>query len=194
MSIREVSHRLTDTRLLLEQLRIAAHSDGASPRSFATLLKKAAETRAWEGEFPAFRAFMEAPEPQGLGLDDQTFLNIARLGGVEQLAGELLYGDIKAPTSTVGRPRNDSNTIILPSRGATVENVVARLRRDDPNLAEKVIRGEISANKAARLKGWRRPYIVVSTPERIAASLRKHMTREQLLELARLLTEQEGDN
>jgi hypothetical protein len=35
--------------------------------------------------------------------------------------------------------------------------VLARLRRDDPDLAARVERGELSANAAARAKGWRKP-------------------------------------
>jgi hypothetical protein len=39
----------------------------------------------------------------------------------------------------------------------TVEHWKARLRRDDPDLAARVDRGELSANAAAVLKGWRKP-------------------------------------
>ena len=36
-------------------------------------------------------------------------------------------------------------------------NTLARLRRDDPEMAERVGRGELSANAAAVAKGWRKP-------------------------------------
>jgi hypothetical protein len=39
----------------------------------------------------------------------------------------------------------------------TVEHWKARLRRDDPALAARVDRGELSANAAATQKGWRKP-------------------------------------
>ena len=67
--------------------------------------------------------------------------------------------------------------------------MVARLKRDDPDLAERVVSGEMSAYAAARSKGWKPPRIQVTTPERIAAHLRKHMTHPQLAELSRLLAD-----
>jgi len=53
----------------------------------------------------------------------------------------------------------------------TVERTIRRLKRDDPDLAKQVIAGEVTANAAAREKGWRKPRIVLSTPERVATSL-----------------------
>jgi hypothetical protein len=103
------------------------------------------------------------------------------------------YGSIQTPTAPVGRPHNDSATIIMPERGATTDNLVARLKRDDPGLAERVIRGEITPHAAARAKGWRHPRIIISTPERTAANLRKHLTVEQCAELAWLLTHETSD-
>ncbi len=93
--MREVTFELSDAERLLEQLRLAAHSDGASPRSFALLLRKASETRAWKAGFPSFRAYLRAKEARGgLGMNEQAFLHIAELGGVKNLARELLYGDL----------------------------------------------------------------------------------------------------
>jgi hypothetical protein len=44
------------------------------------------------------------------------------------------------------------------SRGKGMrEYTLARLRRDDPELAARVERGELSANAAAVQKGWRKP-------------------------------------
>jgi hypothetical protein len=67
--------------------------------------------------------------------------------------------------------------------------LVARLKRDDPELAERVVKGELTANAAARQKGWRKPRILVSSPERTAESLRKHMPAEARQALARLFLE-----
>src|SRR5690606_36934260 len=78
----------------------------------------------------------------------------------------------------------DTNTF-KPDR---VEYVVARLKRDAPELAEKVIRGDLTPNAAARQMGWRKPRIVVSTPEAVAKALRKHMTPDEIQALVRLLS------
>ena len=89
-AVRLVSFELSDAQILLEQLRLAAQSDGASPRSFALLLRKASETSAWTAEFSSFRAYLSAREADGgLELNEQAFLRIAELGGVEKLAREL---------------------------------------------------------------------------------------------------------
>jgi hypothetical protein len=48
----------------------------------------------------------------------------------------------------------------------TVEYIKARLRRDDPALAARVERGELTANAAAVAKGWRK------TPTRVERMLR----------------------
>lgn len=45
----------------------------------------------------------------------------------------------------------------------------ARLRRDDPDLAARVDRGELSANAAAVLKGWRKPRRGGHTTEALVA-------------------------
>ncbi|VAZ65321.1 hypothetical protein LAUMK40_01446 [Mycobacterium kansasii] len=39
--------------------------------------------------------------------------------------------------------------------------ILSRLKRDDPELAEKVITGQTTANAAALEKGWRKPRIVL---------------------------------
>lgn len=69
----------------------------------------------------------------------------------------------------------------------TALDFIARLKRDDEVLAQKVIRGEITPNAAAREKGWRKPRIVVSSPERIAESLRKYMNADDIAKLIALL-------
>lgn len=50
---------------------------------------------------------------------------------------------------TAGRPPgNESATHITGKRDSTA--IVARLKRDDPELAERVVNGEMTANAAAR--------------------------------------------
>jgi hypothetical protein len=200
MSVHEISFGLSDARLLLEQLRIAARSDGASPKSFALLLRRVFEEHAWTEEgFATFRAYVKADEPYGLGMTEERLLDAARLAGVESLARSLLYEETE-PERRVGRPKSGEENLrvtkIKPETD-TSEYIVARLKRDgerDPEaaaLAAKVISGEVSPNAAAREKGWRKPRIVLSSPERIAESLRRYMPRESLLRLIELLTKED---
>lgn len=65
----------------------------------------------------------------------------------------------------------------------TTLDFIARLKRDDEVLAQKVIRGEITPNAAARQKGWRKPRIVLSTPDRVAVSLLKYMSADDIAKL-----------
>ena len=189
-AVRLVSFELSDAQILLEQLRLAAQSDGASPRSFALLLRKASKTKAWTAEFPSFRAYLLARETDGgLGLNEQAFLHIAELGGVEKLARELLYSEVPEIADRGGDRRSEEfqNKPTTLKPGTTAERTVARLKRDDPALAERVVRGEMTPNAAAREKGWRRPRIVLSTPERVAESLRKYMSADDIAKLIAVL-------
>lgn len=112
-------------------------------------------------------------------MTESKLMDAARLADVEGLARRLLMEEIPvAPTPGGDRRPDDfqSNGLNLKS-GPTAERTIARLKRTDPGLAEKVVRGEVTPNAAAREKGWRRPRIVLSTPERVAVPLRKWMPR-----------------
>lgn len=194
MPVRREAMELTDTRLLLNRLRVAAHSDGASPKSFALLLTKVLDERAWEKEgFATFRAFMKEREPVGLGMTEAQLLDAARLAGIEPVARRLLLEEVSASAGhgEIGGGHSENVTRSLVGKPDTAGKVVARLKRDDPELAEKVVRGEITPNAAAREKGWRKPRIILSTPERVADSIRKYMPLEARRRLAELLTKED---
>jgi hypothetical protein len=72
------------------------------------------------------------------------------------------------------------------------EYVVARLKRDDPVLAERVVNGEVTPYQAQREKGWKPPRIYVTSPERIAVSLRKYMSADDIAQLIAMLIHEEG--
>lgn len=77
-------------------------------------------------------------------------------------------------------------------RQATSAGIVRRLNRDRPDLAQAVAEGQLSANAAAIEAGFRRRKVSVPVddPQSVLRTLRKHMTPEQLVELARLLTDE----
>lgn len=76
--------------------------------------------------------------------------------------------------------------------GTSKTYTVRRLRRDHPDLADRVEQGELSANAAAIEAGFgrRTKSIRVDDPASAARTLRTHMKPDQLAELARLLTEE----
>lgn len=201
----------TEEQIRVQRAGEALHRDGASPAGALELLAAITEDRTWEQVADVkgrsfkgrFRAFVEARAPFGLGYDPDQLPKVLalrhphesvpdiayRMATMREQVRALLLSEI-APTLPVGRPAKGSATPINGHRRDSAE-VVARLKRDDPALAEKVVRGEVTPNAAAREKGWRKPRIVLSTPERVADSLRRYMSREALLRLAELLTKEE---
>jgi hypothetical protein len=130
---------------------------------------------------------VEAKPPRGLG--GRVSQLIALCGKDAALAEEvrrLVLADIPA-AKTVGRPKKGSATPNLGHRRDAAE-FTARLKRDDPDLAGRVVRGEVSPNAAARQMGWRKPRLLVTSPEAVARKLREYFTPDQLAELIRLLT------
>jgi hypothetical protein len=79
----------------------------------------------------------------------------------------------------------DTNSSI--TKGDDADYVVSRLKRDAPALAARVVAGDLTPNAAAREMGWRRPRIVVSTPERVAEALRRTMPPEDISRLVAIL-------
>ncbi len=96
-------------------------------------------------------------------------------------------------TNRYTAPPNDSDSRhsnpTSSDRGQTY--TVRRLKRDRPDLAERVISGDLSANAAAIEAGFgkRKVSVPVTQPTSVAASLRRHMAPEHLAELVRLLQE-----
>lgn len=202
-----------------EQMRVlrageALHRDGASPAGALELLAAIVEDRTWERLTDAkgrsfkgrFRDFVEARPPYGLGYDPDQLPKVLqlrhphesvpkiahRMAAMREQVKRLLLEEIPA-VQQVGSPGQSSNVGATNIRATTSANtadyVTARLKRDAPELAEKVIRGELTPNAAARQMGWRKPRIVVSTPEAVAKALRKHMTPDQIQVLVRLLSQ-----
>jgi hypothetical protein len=117
-----------------------------------------------------------------------------RMGAMRASVESLLLAEIPAIASPQGgRPgRENIRATDVLGHEDTASRVVARLKRDDPELAEKVVRGEVTPNAAAREKGWRKPRIILSTPEKVADSIRKHMPADARRRLAELLTQEDS--
>lgn len=204
---------MTDEQRRVYQAGQALHRDGASPAGALELLAAIVEDRTWErvadesGRSFAgrFRDFVE-DRANGLNTSPAELTKVialrhpreAKQDVAERVAemraeiARLLKDEIPpAPApGAVGRGRARERTTLPNSE--TADRHLARLKRTDPDLAERVVNGEMSAYAAARSKGWKPPRIQVTTPERTAAHLRKYMSPDQLAELARLLTEEES--
>jgi hypothetical protein len=202
---------MTDEQRRVSRARDALHRDGASPAGALDLLASIVEDRDWENvtdakgkPFAGFRAFVrdkavgldfdpdQLPKVLELRHPRESLPDVAyRMATMRQAVRALLLEEIPVAPAAVhagpgrGLKTDCATTGLKPDRA---ETVVSRLKRDDPGMAEQVIRGDLTPNAAALAKGWRKPRIVVSSPAAVAAALRKYMTEQQLAELRELLT------
>jgi hypothetical protein len=94
----------------------------------------------------------------------------------------MLAEDIE-PVSNAGRPVNLSDTkVTAPQEKQDAAAVIARLKRDRPDLAQQVIDGDLSPNAAAITAGIRKAYARYRTddPALAVAALLRHYTAEQI--------------
>lgn len=220
MSVRVVSGEFTEEERLHTALAATLRSNGASPEAAIALLGKVARERTWEnlprhvrgeqdGRFWSFTDYVSAPSDEGgLGLTDddvKTLMHIrteverrpgfsARAQELSDYRSEVLTSlaediPVKAEKGEAGRGR-DRYSGTVPNRD-TAASLVSRLKRDDPELAESVVRGEITANAAARAKGWRYPRVELRNPNTVAARIKATFTPEQIAQLLTALTETE---
>lgn len=167
-----------------EQLRLNlhadAHVDGVDPSRFLAQLAQAVRERAWErltdadGHPLDFRSFLAAPYPVGIGANVELVRRLltlpqrrealpehaAAMATLREEVERLLLTPL--PPHGKGAKRRggvaSSNPTPPPARargGTGREYTIRRLRRDAPELAERVLRGELSANAAAIQAGIR---------------------------------------
>lgn len=190
----------------------ALHRDGGTPASAFGLLAAIVEDRTWERlrdnadrPFTSFTAFVEAVEPGGLGTTVEELRKLLRLRHPHEdgdtwgarapwlraQVARLLGEDIE-PAAAHGEIGGGHGRLSATHSGQAARDanaVVARLKRDDPTLAAEVVEGRISANAAARRKGWRKPRVVLSSPSAVAQRLRQHFSTEEIAELRAHLDE-----
>ena len=174
-------------------------AEGVRDIDFVTrLIGDVMETGAWR-EFTdplgfthshdSFRSFIETRRWKGLGSSKDAL--VAWVGQSDEAIAadiERVWRDeVPVARESAGRPTgNDGGTDIRERRGQ-VDGILARLKRDNPDLAQQVINGEITANAAARIMGWRKPRVLLTSPESVARKLREFFTEEELNELKELL-------
>jgi hypothetical protein len=134
-----------------------------------------------------FTSFLTSAAPRGLnGRRDQLVALCGRDEALKARVQRLLDADVPA-ARPVGRPDSASNDGATNIKANSAEYVVARLKRDRPDLAARVVAGEITANAAAKQAGIRKPRVVLTSPESIARALRKHLDADDIAHLIRLL-------
>jgi len=158
------------------------------PKMVARIIKE----ELWKAEkdrqrvpFKSFRAFVEHPLSEGLELpyeklqqycdDHEEATRLLKAANPQALAlGDNQHSvgyDIVIPSVSGGK-----------SGGNSPDYALRRLKRDRPDLAEKVIMGEMSAHAAAVEAGFRNKTVSVRADDaaRAAKTLRKHYTLAEL--------------
>ncbi len=202
------SGEISDAAMRAYRAAKALHRDGGNPAGAFELLASIVEDRLWEQlvnnsdrPFESFTAFVEAPEPGGLGVTTGELRKLLDLRHPHEdtrpwlerapwLRGEVrrLLAEEVRPSADQGRPgKGGATAFSLHDQRGTADALTARLKRDDPDLAARVVAGEVTPNAAAREKGWRKPRVVLTSPSSVAARIRQHFTAEETAELIRLL-------
>lgn len=218
-SVRRVEFgEFTEEQLRVQRAGEALHRDGASPAGALELLAALVEDCTWERLTDAkgrsfkgrFRDFVETRAPFGLGYDPDQLPKVLalrhphesvpdvayRMAAMREQVKTLLLAEIPAELPLGGDRRSEEfqmSGLHLKS-GPTAERTVARLKRDDPDLADKVVRGEITPNAAAREKGWRKPRIILARQETVAQALIDYMPRGALQYIRDKLTDYLKEN
>ncbi len=147
--------------------------------------------------FPTLEAFCREKRPFGLGYDKSLLDAII----TERRTAQARANDAQLPILTfpgdVGRGRIrgvDNTSIEEGGRGATnADYLLARVRRDAPEVFARVQRGEItSARAAAKEAGFlkERWSVPAAHPQAIARYLARKMDRDQVSELIACLYEE----
>ena len=199
---------VTETDLLRQNSRIVqalgqAISDGEHGLEMVpSLLKRVLKENRWREfvtdrdvhvSYERFEEFAGTPPTRGLGT---SVALIRRIVAPDKEALDLLDralqrrhgGDRKSEDSEI---KIDNINFDPVPDGTSESNALRRLRKDRPDLHERVVNGEMKANSAMKEAGFRPHTFTVRAdrPEAIVATLRKQLTPEVLEEVVALLVE-----
>jgi len=190
---------------------------GTDPTLLFEIIEDIIERRDWEwlplgngSKEPvgSFRRLIEAPPPVGCDLPADKLLTLLRLehraerntkavrermAALRDTVRQLLDAELP-PIATQGRPKRDDKVGITNFNERENDSTYAlqRLKRDRPDIADKVVRGELSANAAAIEAGFRPRKVSINMEDAHSAarSLLRHMDAETLNELVHLLAQE----
>jgi len=195
--------KLTNTDLSAEErlvrgLSVETETNGADPSLFLVLLADAVEIKAWE-RLPAktFLAFITEPYPRGIGSTRDTIETMMRLKhrhegmdpAVDKRMADLrrkVCDELNSAEEKHGGDRRSEeyqgdNVTLKRDRGNDPDYAIRRLKRDNPDLAQRVLKGEISAHAAAVQAGFRpRTITVPLDPEKMARAIRRRLSDDEL--------------
>lgn len=186
--------RLLSPDEVISHLSVEVEKGGNNSKSITTLMRQVLDDGHWH-EYKStatgvvrthgsFREFIE----RGLGVRRVDLL-VSWIEPVDKDVAERLrraWREDVAPVARhgeIGRGRDRESGTHSISQKRDADSILARLKRDDPMTAQAVIDGDLTANAAARIKGWRKPRILLTTPESVAKRIRDHYTQNEITEL-----------
>jgi len=214
MDSRTVSNfDVTPEENIRQLVRVTLNASGGDPSHLLELLADVIEMNVWQNSGMTFSRFVNTPyDKGGLGWsikDLKAVLSLThryeapnpvnrtisdRLNAMRTEVNRLLADDIE-PTNPHGGDRR-SNQIDVSSRSGQGGNsrayIISRLKRDRPDLAEKVINNEMKTSEAKRLAGYPvddRIKIPIDNPQRAAEMIIDKMPHAAIAELLAILKE-----
>ncbi|MBF0234008.1 MAG: hypothetical protein HQK65_13360, partial [Desulfamplus sp.] len=140
--------------------------------------------------FKSFEAFCTHPLWQGLELTVDELLGYLKKSPAVKA---LVLGELEEQSSEVGarvtiKDNGDNITVIensnKPKRGTSPTYLSKRLKRDNPELFDKVKSGELTAHAAAIVAGFKKPMVQVRTDD-VNKAIEKLLNHYDLDELQR---------
>lgn len=132
-----------------------------------------------------FCRFVEAEPFKGLGLSPATLEGLCKDSRNPAAAQRVFreYRESLPKANGVGRPGKNVRDTHITQAARDAASVVSRLKRDDPQLAEQVFKGELTPNAAAVKAGIRHKYARIRTddPKKAVAKLLEHYDRDAIL-------------
>jgi len=172
-------------------MRSQAKARGLNPAEIELMIEEILEQRLWEGAESddgrplSLHRLLFDPDG-GAGLPEDALLSLLRDRNPD--LARALHREIDQPLPEHGeigrgRERDRGDNITSTDRGTSDDYTRRRLRRDRPDLYERVVEGELSANAAAIEAGFRRPTasVPVDSPESAIRALMRRFTAEELL-------------
>ncbi len=193
---------------LRQQLFALLQKTGGNPSQLLDLLYMIIENRAWEKLNLSFLEFVSLPyHAGGAGWSVDNVRAVLRMKhGFEDIDPEV--------TAKMNRLRRELDDLLIPvaaphgghknqhgqqvavvtsaaRRGNSRADTLSRLKRDRPDLARRVLDGELTSNQAAILAGFRTRSIQFypADVQRTAHAIRRHMSAEQIKALLEKLQE-----
>jgi hypothetical protein len=133
-----------------------------------------------------FEEFVRERRPLGLETNLET---VRQVCGNHKWIRDLLDQELQRPVGTNQHTEGVENLNTRPD-GESVEYALRRLRKDRPDLHQKVINEEMSPHAAAVQAGFRtRRFSISGDPKRAAPILLRHLSPDDVKELICLLKE-----